>query len=160
MEAAFAQGLAPEVFLQILEESPFAQQYGQIKALDIFASTLLLNTDCGPVAMVIWRLADRGNTLVHYEHPFDPLSPGAPRMLEKIESQMQLKVVMRDNRTGETTGFWLFENVFGMGEFAEMVAQVRPRGAVAPFAQRASALRAEYRFEDLIALTQQQEGRT
>jgi hypothetical protein len=157
MESAFQATDPPEVFLLILEEAPFAQQYGAVKALDLVASTLLLNTDCGPVAMVIWRIADHGKVLSHYEHLLDPLSPGLPAMLDKIDSQTRLKVVMLDNQTGETTGFWEFDNNLAMDEFREMIVMVKPARQPSAMPQRVSSLFREYRLEDLIALTEKRD---
>jgi hypothetical protein len=158
MDVVFEEGKPVETLLHILEESPYAQQYGCLNALDLFTTTLLVNTDFGPVAMIIWRLADRGATLVHYEHHLDPLSSGLSAMLDRVESQTRLKVVMRDNQTGETTGFWDFPNNFNMGEFREIIAQVAPKRPVSPMPKRISWLYAKYRFEDLIALANKMEG--
>jgi hypothetical protein len=37
-------------------------------------------------------------------------------MLGWIENQSRLKMVIRDNRSGDTEGFWEFDNTFAMGE--------------------------------------------
>src|SRR5690349_9115855 len=115
-EVAFKPGYEPELFLCILEESQWARQYGAVRELGLFASILAVNTDLGPVAMVIWRLANGDETLVHYEHHLCPLHEPTRRLLRRIETQSRLKLVMRDNISGETRGFWEFDNNFAMGE--------------------------------------------
>jgi hypothetical protein len=116
LDIEFQRGRGAELFLCIFEEAPWARQYGTAKELSAFATTLAVNTDAGPIAIILWRLALGLETLVHHEHYLDPLSKPTLRMLGWIENQSRLKMVMRDNRSGDTEGFWEFDNTFAMGE--------------------------------------------
>lgn len=151
VEGEFQAGAGAELFLGILEDGQWARQYGRVKQLDLFATTLAIQTDAGPVAMVLWQLGHGGQTLVQYEHYLDPLHEPTRRLLRRIESQSRLKVVMRDNRTGETAGFWEFENIFAMGEFAEVMSKLVTGMDAGPFKQRVALVQRDYSLEDLIA---------
>lgn len=151
VELEFQADVGSELFLGILEERQWARQYGLVKQLELFATTLAVQTDAGPVAMVIWRLAQGGKTLVQYEHYLDPLHEPTRRLLRRIEGQSRFKVVMRDNRTGETTGFWEFDNNFAMGKFAEVISKIMSRVEPGPFKQRVALVQRDYSLEDLIA---------
>ncbi len=151
LEVQFQPDVGPEMFLCILEESEWARRYKLVRELDLYATTLAVQTEIGPVAMVIWRLARGQKTLVQYEHYLDPLNEPTRRLLRRIEAQPRLKLVMRDNRTGETTGFWEFDNNFTLGEFADRLAQAVVGMVAGPFSQRVAEVQRTYRVEDLIA---------
>jgi hypothetical protein len=155
LEGEFQPGRGQEMYLCILEQGEWAQEYGKIRALDLFASTLAINTDLGPVGIVLWRLAQGSETKAVYEHYLDPLHEPTRRMLQRVETQSRLKVVMRDNRSGETTGFWEFDNNYSMGDFAATVAQAVAGMTAGPFDQRIQLVQRDYPIEQLMTLTGQ-----
>lgn len=63
---------------------------------------------------------------------------------------------MRDNQSGETEGFWEFDNTFAMGEFAERVAEACRGMHTGPFDHRVDLVKRQYGVEDLIKIGQQQ----
>lgn len=156
LEIEFQRGKGCELFLCIFEETQWARQYGAVKELTAFTITLAVNTDVGPVAIVLWRLARGPETLVHYEHYLDPLHEPTRQLLGRIENQSRLKIVMRDNQSGETEGFWEFDNTFAMGEFAERVSAACKGMSAGPFSQRVDLVKRQYRVEDLIKVALQQ----
>ena len=85
LEVEFQKGRGEELFLCILENAPWAQKYGSVRDLTAFATTLAVNTNSGPVAIILWRLARGAETLVNYEHYLDPLSEPTRRLLGRIE---------------------------------------------------------------------------
>jgi hypothetical protein len=154
LEAEFQRGRGTEIFLCIFEEAPWVQQYGSITELTTFTTTLAVNTETGPVAIILWRLGYGTETLVHYEHYLDPLHEPTQRLLARIENQSRLKIVMRNNRSGETDGFWEFDNTFAMAEFARRVHDACRGMRAGPFDQRVELVRRQYRVEDLIRISQ------
>lgn len=156
LEVEFQKGRGTELFLCIFEQAPWARQYGSVKELTAFTTTLAVNTEAGPVAIILWRLARGSETLVHYEHYLDPLHEPTRRLLGRIENQSRLKIVMRDNQSGETEGFWEFDNTFAMGEFAERVAEACRGMHAGPFDHRVDLVKRQYGVEDLIKIGQQQ----
>ena len=156
LEVEFQKGRGTELFLCIFDQAPWAHQYGSVKELTAFTTTLAVNTDAGPVAIILWRLARGAETLVHYEHYLDPLHEPTRRLLGRIENQSRLKIVLRKNQSGETEGFWEFDNTFAMGEFAERVAEACRGMQAGPFDQRVDLVKRQYGVEDLIKIGQQQ----
>jgi hypothetical protein len=160
MDVEFQQGQGTELFLCIFEGAPWARQYGSVRDLTAFATPIVVNTDAGPIAIILWRLGQGPETLVHYEHYLDPLDEPTRQMLESIENQSRLKIVMLDNRSGETEGFWEFDNVFAMGQFAERLVE-ECRGMYAgPFEQRVDLVKRNYGVKDLIDLAEQRNDRS
>jgi len=155
VETEFQRGRGQEMYRCVLEQGEWAQQYGAIRELNLFASTLAINTDAGPVGIVLWRIAKGPETKAVYEHYLDPLHEPTRRMLQRIETQSRLKVVIRDNRSGETTGFWEFDNNFAMGEFAATIAQAVAGMTAGPFDHRIHLVQRDYPIEDLMALVAQ-----
>lgn len=70
-----------------------------------------------------------------------------------MEQQTRLKLVMRDNQTGETTGFWEFDNNFQMGNFASSLANAFDGSDVGPFNERVAEIKHNYTTDQLIAMT-------
>lgn len=93
---------------------------------------------------------------MQYEHYLDPLGKFRELMTE-IEGQARLKVIMRDNQTGATTGFWEFENTFELGIFADTALESTRGMPAGPFDQRMAWVRAKYTAEELIDATKQRE---
>jgi hypothetical protein len=143
-----------ETWLCIFEEAKWAIQYGGIKRLDLYVTNMAVPTDSGPVAIALWNLLDAGSSLCHYEHFLDPLSQPTLQSLRTIEQQSRLKLVMRDNQSGETTGFWEFDNNFQMGDFASRLAEKFHGLEVGSFADRVEDAKRRYTTEQLIALSE------
>ena len=61
---------------------------------------------------------------------------------------------MRDNQTGETTGFWEFDNNYQMGDFASSLSAIEGGNAVASFDDRVAEIKDRYSTEQLVAMTQ------
>lgn len=61
---------------------------------------------------------------------------------------------MRDNMTGETTGFWEIENSFGLGAFADKVDSTVAGMPVNSLQERIKLVQKEYDVQSLIALSQ------
>lgn len=144
-----------ETCLCIFEEPEWGRRYGSIKRMDLYVTTMAIRTDSGPVAIALWNLLDSGDSLCHYEHYLDPLSERTLQSLHKMEKQSRLKLVMRDNQSGETTGFWEFDNNFQMGDFASSLADAFDRRAVGSFDDRVAEVKHNYTTEQLIAMIQQ-----
>ena len=141
-----------ETWLCIFEEPEWAAQYGRIKRLDLYVTNMAVNTDSGPVAIALWNLLDAGTSLCHYEHFLDPLSGPTLKSLRTMEGQSRLKLVMRDNHSGETTGFWEFDNNFQMGDFASKLAEAFNGIEVGSFDDRVEDAKRKYTTEQLIAM--------
>jgi len=141
-----------ETCLCLFEEPEWAEQYGRIKAIDLNVTNMAVNTGGGPVAISLWNLLDAGSSLCHYEHYLDPLNEPTLQSLRNLEKQSRLKLVMRGNRSGTTTGFWEFNNNFQMGDFATSLADACAGKAAAPFDDRVAAIKSEYTTEQLIEM--------
>ena len=150
----FQQHSGTETWLCIFEKPEWARQYGSIKRLDLYVTNMAVRANSGPVAIAMWNLLDAGESLCHYEHYLDPLNKPTLQSLGRMEQQSRLKLVMRDNQSGETTGFWEFDNNFQMGDFASTLAaayEVREAGS---FEDRVAEIKRDYTTEQLIAMTQ------
>ena len=142
-----------EACLCIFEEPEWALQYGGIKRIDLHVTNMVLRADSGLVAIALWHLLDAGESLCHYEHFLDPLSKPTLQSLRAMEQQSRLKLVMRDNLSGETTGFWEFDNNFQMAEFASLPATAYEGDEVGSFEDRVAEIRRDYTTEQLIAMS-------
>lgn len=156
LELEFQPGQGEELFLRILEEPQWARKYGGVQELTVVATTLAVITDAGPIAIILWRFARGLEALVHYEHYLDALDEPTRRMLRDIENQARLKIILRDNRSGATEGFWEFDNNFAMGEFAEALSNAFKGRPAGPFQRRVDLVKEEYRIEDLIEIARRQ----
>ncbi len=151
----FQEHSGSEIWLCIFEEPEWARRYGNIKQIDLFVTNMAVRADSGPIAIAFWNLLDAGDSLCHYEHFLDPLSEPTLQSLQKMEQQTRLKLVMRDNQTGETTGFWEFDNNFQMGDFASSLVGAFNGVDVGPFDKRVAEIKNNYTTEQLIAMTKQ-----
>lgn len=152
--AVFDKRIGDEWFLCLLDDPEWALRYGTIREVTMFASTFAVITAAGPLPMVMWRFVRGSETFMHREHYIDAMHEPARAMLRKIEAQLRLKVVLRDNRSGETTGFWEFDNNFEMGEVAEKMAKACAGLRTGPFDERIALVQREYSIEALIALAE------
>ena len=144
-----------ETCLCIFEAPHFSRRYGSINRIDLFVTTMALRTEGGIVAIALWHLLDAGSSLCYYEHFFDPYSDRTLQHLKKLEQQSKLKLVMRDNQSGQTTGFWEFENNFQMGDFASLLTSVSQECPTAPFDDRIAEIKRDYTTEKLISMTRE-----
>ena len=96
-----------------------------------------------------------GETVCTYEHYFDPLSDGTAVMLKKIASQDRLKLIMRNNRTGDVTGFWEFSNNFGLADVSSAFYGSQQCDDYATFDQRVEEAKTRYTTDELMVLALQ-----
>jgi len=143
-----------ETYLCIFEEPEWAKQYGSIKRIDLRVTNMAIQTNSGPVAIALWHLLNAGQSLCLYEHFFDPLSVPTMQWLKEIQEQSRLKLVMLENRSGETTGFWEFDNNFRMGDFATSLGVACKASKAGPFDDRVAEVKRSYTTEQLIAMNQ------
>lgn len=148
----FQEHSGVETYLCIFEEPKWARQYGRIKRLDLVVSNMAIRTESGPIAISLWHLLDAGQSLCVYEHFFDPLSVPTLQWLKEIQEQSRLKLVMLDNRSGETCGFWEFDNNFKMGDFATSLAVAVLGNKAGPFDDRVAEVKREYTTEQLMGM--------
>jgi hypothetical protein len=150
----FQKHSGTETCLCIFEEPQWARQYGSVKRIDLNVTNMAVQTDGGPVAIALWHLLNAGKSLCYYEHYLDPLSERTLQSLKEMGQQKRIKLVMRDNQSGETTGFWEFDNHFQMCDFASSLSAIKGGNAVDSFADRVAEIKARYSTEQLIAMTQ------
>ena len=150
----FQKHSGTETCLCIFEEPEWARRYGNIKRIDLHVTNMVVRADSGLVAIALWNLLDAGESLCHYEHYLDPLSEPTLQSLRKMEQQSRLKLVMRDNQSGETTGFWEFDNNFQMSDFASSLAAACEGHEAGSFDDRVAEIKRDYTTEQLIAMTQ------
>lgn len=148
--AEFAPGEGTEQFLCIHESRDFVGELGAIRELSLFATTLALNTDEGPIAAILWRLGRQSKAIVYFEHFLDPCDLPTRQLLTRIDKQTRLKLVLRDNTLGGVEGFREFANNFRLSDFAVSLARVVQGMSAGPFAERMRLARDEYAIEDLI----------
>lgn len=148
----FQKGRGLETCLCIFEEPEWALRYGSVKLLDLRVTCMAIRASGGPVAIAMWHLLESGNSLCSYEHYLDPLSDRTLESLRKLEEQSRLKVVMRDNQTGSTTGFWEFDNHFQMGDFASSLSELSAGQLTVPFDDRVNEIKKTYTAEQLHSL--------
>ena len=153
LTAQFEALLGAEYYLQILEDPEWASRYGSVRVLTLSASTLVISTDAGPVAIILWQLLDGAKSLVHYEHFLDPCGAATQPMLHRVGQQKRLKVVIRSNHTGATAGFWDIENSFCLGDFGTMLVEGCAGMTAGSMEDRITLVRLEYPIRELIRLT-------
>jgi hypothetical protein len=151
----FQKHSGTETCLCVFEEPEWARRYGDIRRIDLNVTNMAVRTSGGPVAIALWNLLDAGNSLCHYEHYLDPLSERTLQSLKSVENQSRLKLVMRDNQSGETTGFWEFDNNFQMCDFAASLAAACDDSQAKSFDSRVAEVKRDYTTEQLIAMTRQ-----
>ncbi len=108
----FKVGCGEEVFLQILEALDWAVRYGALAELTVNVTPLVIQTDAGPIGLLMWQLLHEGTSLVHYEHFFDPVGDNTQQRILAMAGQTRFKVILRNNQTGDITGFWELDNTF------------------------------------------------
>jgi hypothetical protein len=157
IRGTFDSRVGEEWFLGLLDHPEWAERYGAIKEMTLVATTMALMTSAGPAPLVLWKFAVGAETFMHQEQFIDVLHEGTRRMLSQIESQRRLKVILRNNRTGETGGFWEFENNFGMDEFAQRVCEACRGMPVGSFDERVVLAKAGHSVEELIRIAGEME---
>jgi len=153
----FKVGHGEEMFLEVFEEPEWAARYGSLDELTVQVTPMALQTDAGPVGLLIWHLLHQGSSLVNYEHFLEPTEAGVRQRIAAMAGQTRFKVVLRDNQTGEVTGFWELDNTFysSLNEFVEGCAQAFEGSELGPLDDRIDWVLKNYTTEDLLNLITQ-----
>ncbi|GLH65973.1 hypothetical protein [Geothrix edaphica] len=145
------------MFLEIFEEPEWAERYGALEELTVEVTPMALHTDAGPVGLLMWHLLHQGRSLVHYEHFLDPTGADIRQRIAAMADQTRFKVILRDNQTGEVTGFWELDNTFSPALLAFVEGCVRAfegseRGSLD---ERIALVTSRYTSKDLLGLIKQ-----
>lgn len=151
-EAVFDPAVGNEVFLAMQDDPHTAAQEGAWKPLELFATCMMLDTSCGPIAVIVWKFSVHGQVLLAREHYLNASDARLHDKLRRAGRQSRLKLILRENRAGRTEGFWEFDNVYGLDAFndALMTAAKAPGRS---FPVRVEAAQREYTLEELMKPT-------
>lgn len=153
----FKVGHGEEMFLEVFEEPEWAARYGALSELTVEVTPLALHTDVGPVGLLMWHLIHQGRSLVNYEHFLEPTGADLRPRIAAMADQTRFKVILRDNQTGEVTGFWELDNTFSssLQEFVEGCARAFEGSERGPLDARIDWVLKNYTSEDLLNLIAQ-----
>lgn len=114
--------IGEEVCVLFKDEPGYAEQYGSVRPINMFAHSGAVSTPHGAVAFIVWQIAAGSPYETFIETFFNPATSGA--LIADAASQTHLKLIIVNNRTSVVTAFVDYENVFGLCELAEVIEQV------------------------------------
>lgn len=121
MWMTFDPQIGSEVCLLLQEEPGYAEQYGLVGPLTLLAKPGMIRTPFGIVSYVVWTVAVGTPAETDFEHFLNPNELSTLRLLESAASQTHFKLLIVERLTSKVTAFVDYENVFGLGELAEMI---------------------------------------
>lgn len=153
----FKVGHGEEMFLEIFEEPEWAARYGALGELTVEVTPMALHTEAGPVGLLIWHLLHQGSSLVNYEHFVEPTGADIRQRITAMDDQTRFKVIVRDNQSGEVTGFWELDNTFSsaLRKFVEGCAEAFEGSERGPLGDRIDWVLKHYTSNDLLNLIAQ-----
>jgi len=153
----FNIGHGEEMFLEIFEEPEWAARYGALDELTVHVTPMALHSDAGPVGLLMWHLLHQGSSLVHYEHFLDPTGADIRQRITAMAEQTRFKVILRDNQTGEVTGFWELDNTFSSSllEFVDGCVRAFEGNERGSLDERIALVTNRYTSKDLLGLINQ-----
>jgi len=114
--------IGEEVCVLFKDDPGYAEQYASVRPITMFAHSGAVNTPHGAVLFIVWQIAAGSPCEAFFETFFNPATSGA--LIAEAASQTHLKLIIVNNRTSAVTVFVDYDNVFGLGELAEVIKQV------------------------------------
>lgn len=114
--------IGEEVCVLFKDDPGYAEKIASVRPISMFAHTGAVNTPHGTVAFIVWQVAAGSPCECFFETFFNPATSGS--LFAEAAEQTHLKLIIVNNRTSEITAFVDYENVFALGDMAEVVAKV------------------------------------
>lgn len=114
--------IGEEVCVLFKDDPDYAEQYASVRPINMFAHTGAVNTPHGAVAFIVWQIAAGSPCECFFETFFNPAKSGP--LIAEAAGQTHLKLIIVNNCTSEVTAFIDYENVFELGDLAEIIGQL------------------------------------